>query len=127
MAKVSKDTATGGGEFGPVTDLSDEVDGYTVNFTSFAQDIDGTPLMKGLPDDRCQCPHWGYVLSGRMTFRYGDGEEVVEAGDAFYAPPGHVPVVDAGTEIVQFSPSEELQKTEEVMAKNMQAMQGGGG
>ena len=127
MPKVSKDTATGGGEFGPVTDLSDEVDGYTVNFTSFAQDIDGAPLMKGLPDDRCQCPHWGYVLSGRMTFRYADGEEVVEAGDAFYAPPGHVPVVDAGTEIMQFSPSEELQKTEEVMAKNMQAMQGGGG
>ncbi len=62
-----------------------------------------------------------------MTFRYADGEEVVEAGDAFHAPPGHVPVVDAGTEIVQFGPSEELQKTEEVMAKNMQAMQGGGG
>ena len=36
-------------------------------------------------------------------------------------------MVDAGTEIMQFSPSEELQKTEEVMAKNMQAMQGGGG
>jgi hypothetical protein len=125
MPKVSKDSATGGGEFGPVTDLSDEVDGYTVNFTSFAQDIDGTPLMKGLPDDRCQCPHWGYVVSGKMTFRYADGEEVFEAGDAFYTPPGHVPVVEAGTEIVQFSPSEDLKKTEEVMAKNMQAIQGG--
>ena len=125
MPKVSKDSATGGGEFGPVTDRSEQIDGYTVNFTSFAADIDGAPLMKGLPDDRCQCPHWGYVVSGRMTFRYADGEEVFEAGDAFYTPPGHVPVVEAGTELVQFSPSEEHKKTEEAMAKNMQAMQGG--
>ena len=125
MPKVSKDSATGGGEFGPVTDRSEQIDGYTVNFTSFAADIDGVPLMKGIPDGRCQCPHWGYVVSGRMTFRYADGEEVFEAGDAFYTPPGHVPVVEAGTELVQFSPSEELKKTEEAMAKNMQAMQGG--
>jgi Cupin domain len=126
MPKVSRDSATGGGEFGPVTDRSDQIEGYTVNFTSFAQDVDATPLMKGLPDDRCQCPHWGYVVSGQMTFRYGDGEEVFEAGDAFYAPPGHIPVKhEPGTEAVFFSPSEELKKTEEVMAKNMQAMQGG--
>jgi hypothetical protein len=126
MPKVSRESATGGGEFGPVTDRSDQIDGYTVNFTSFAQAVDGTPLMKGLPDDRCQCPHWGYVVSGKMTFRYADGDEVFEAGDAFYTPPGHIPLVEAGTEIVQFSPSEELQKTEEAMAKNMQAMQGAG-
>jgi hypothetical protein len=80
MPKVSKDSATGGGEFGPVTDRSAQVDGYTVNFTSFTADVDATPLMKGLPDDRCQCPHWGYVLSGKMTFRYADAEEVFEAG-----------------------------------------------
>src|SRR5215212_10072553 len=89
------------------------VDGYTVNFTSFAEDIDATPLMRGLPDDRCQCPHWGYVLTGRVTFRYADREEVFAAGDAFYTPAGHVPVQhEPGTEIVLFSPSEELSKTE---------------
>jgi hypothetical protein len=125
MPKVSRESATGGGEFGPVTDRSDQIDGYTVNFTSFAQAVDGTPLMKGLPDDRCQCPHWGYVVSGKMTFRYVDGDEVFEAGDAFYTPPGHIPLVEAGTEIVQFSPADELRTTEEAMMKNMQAMQGG--
>ena len=57
-----------------------------------AQDIDATPLLKGLPDDRCQCPHWGYVIKGRLTFRFADHEEVFEAGDAFYLPPGHVPL-----------------------------------
>ena len=126
MPKVSKDSATQGGEFGPVTDRSEEIEGYTVNFTSFHEDIDATPLMKGLPDDRCQCPHWGYVVSGRMTFRFADHDEVFEAGDAFYAPPGHVPVKhEPGSEVVFFSPSEELKKTDEVMMKNMQAMQDG--
>jgi len=83
MPKVSKNSATQGGDFGPVEDRSDQLEGYTVNFTSFREDIDATPLMKGLPDDRCQCPHWGYVVNGKMTFRYADGEEVFEAGDAF--------------------------------------------
>jgi hypothetical protein len=126
MPKVSKDSATQGGEFGPVTDRSDQLEGYTVNFVEFRDDIDGTPLLKGLPDDRCQCPHWGYVLKGRLEFTYADGKEVFEAGDAFYTPPGHTPVLHAaGTEIVMFSPAEELKKTEEVMQRNMQAMQAG--
>lgn len=29
--------------------------------------IDG---FKGLPDDRCQCRHWGVVIKGQVTFRY---------------------------------------------------------
>jgi hypothetical protein len=124
MPKVSKDGATGGGEFGPVTDRSEELEGYTVNFVTFHEDVDATPLLKGLPDDRCQCPHWGYVIKGRMTVRFPDREEVFQAGDAFYTPAGHVPVKhEPGTEIVQFSPSEELQPTEDAMRRNMEAMQ----
>jgi len=124
MPKVSKDTATQGGEFGPVTDRFDELDGYTVNFTSFSAEIDGTPLLKGLQDDRCQCPHWGYVVAGEMAFRSADGEEVFRAGDAFYTPPGHAPLIrEPGTEVIMFSPTAELRVTEEVMMRNMQAMQ----
>ena len=126
MPKVSRDSATQGGEFGPVVDRSDQLGDYTVNFTSFREDIDATPLMRGLPDDRCQCPHWGYVVDGKLTFRYADREEVFEAGDAFYTPPGHVPVKhEPGTEVVMFSPAQELAKTEAVMVRNMQAMQAG--
>ena len=125
MPKVSRESAQVE-DHGPVVDRSDELEGYTVNFTTFREDIDATPLMKGLPDDRCQCPHWGYVVSGTLTFRYADREEVFEAGDAFYTPPGHVPVKhEPGTEFVMFSPAEELRKTEAVMMKNMQAMQAG--
>jgi glyoxylate utilization-related uncharacterized protein len=126
MPKVSKDSATQGGEFGPVTDRAEDLDGYTVNFVSFHEDIDATPLLKGLPDDRCQCPHWGYVISGRVKVRFADREEVFEAGDAFYMPPGHAPVQhEPGTEIVQFSPADKLRETEAAMARNMKAMPAG--
>src|SRR5213075_3276333 len=121
MAKASKDSATQGGDHGPVVDRSEELDGYTVNFLTFRQDMDQTPLLKGMPDDRCQCPHWGFVTKGSLTFRFADHEEVFEAGDAFYLPPGHVPLADAGSEYVQFSPAEELARTSEAMVRNMRA------
>jgi hypothetical protein len=126
MPKVSKDTATRGGDDGPVVDRSDDIDGYTVNFVTFKQDIDATPLLKGLPEDKCPCPHWGYVLKGRLTYRVGDSEEVFLAGDAFYLSPGHIPIGnEPGTEIMQFSPAEALRDVTDTIMKNMQAMQAG--
>ena len=122
MPKVSKDTATME-DHGPVQDWHQDVDGYTINFVRFNADIDATPLLKGLPGDHCNCPHWGYVLSGRLTFRFHDHEEVFEAGDAFYLPAGHIPLAEAGSEYVQFSPAEELARTAEAMQRNMEAMQ----
>ena len=125
MPKVSKNSAKKATDHGPVVDRADDLAGYTVNFVEFRQDIDATPMLKGLPDDRCQCPHWGYVLKGKMTMRFADREEVYEAGDAFYAPPGHAPIRhEPGTELVQFSPAEELRRTEAVLVKNMTAMRG---
>jgi quercetin dioxygenase-like cupin family protein len=123
MPKVSMASAAHAEDHGIVVDRREDLDGYTVNFVTFHEAVDGTPLLKGLPGDRCQCPHWGYVLKGRITYRFADHEEVFEAGDAFYLPPGHVPVVDAGSEFVQFSPSDELAIVTAAMMKNMQAMQ----
>ena len=126
MPSVSKASATKGGDHGPVVDRSEDLEGYTVNFVTFREDIDHGPLLRGLPDDRCQCPHWGYVVAGSMTFRFADHDEVYGAGDAFYAPPGHVPVhTEPGTELVQFSPAVELQVTSEAIMRNMQALQPG--
>ena len=62
------------------------------------------------------------MLKGRLTYRFADHEEVFEAGDAFYLPPGHIPLADAGSELAQFSPSEELRAVDAAIAKNMQAM-----
>jgi hypothetical protein len=94
-----------------------------VGFETYNEEFDIAPLLKGLPDDMCQCPHYGYVLKGRMRIRYADREEVVEAGDAYYMEPGHSPVMEAGTEIVEFSPRDEYRKTMEVAERNLAAMQ----
>jgi ribosomal protein L16 Arg81 hydroxylase len=59
-----------------------------------------------------------------VTFRFADGDEIYEAGDAFYTPPGHIPVKhEPGTEFVMFSPTEELEVTERVMMSNMHKLQ----
>ena len=95
--------------------------GYTVGFESYGQDADLAELFAGLPDDRCQSPHWGYVVSGKVAFRYADGEETYAAGDAYYAPPGHTPHLYAGAEVVEFSPTEAFEKTVRVVTENLRA------
>ena len=122
MPKASRETASQVEDMGVMESRSEELGGYMVEFTAFREDADATPLFKGLPDDRCQSPHWGYVLSGALTFRYTDRNETYEAGDAYYAEPGHVPVVTAGTEVVEFSPTEEYRRTLEVVGANMAAL-----
>jgi hypothetical protein len=99
-----------------------ELDGYTVGFETFKQDFDPAPLFRGLPDDRCQSAHWGYVLSGKLVLKYGDREETFVAGDAYYGAPGHTPVVTAGTEVVEFSPTADFAATMEVVGRNLEAM-----
>jgi mannose-6-phosphate isomerase-like protein (cupin superfamily) len=124
MPKVSKESATEVRDYGVAEDRTGNLDGYTVNFVSIRQDHDLAPMLSGLPGGRCPCPHWGYVLKGRMTVRYADHEEVCEAGDAFYMPPGHTPAAEAGSEFIQISPSDQLQEVEAAVVKAMQQMQG---
>lgn len=72
----------------------------------FPKGADAAPLLVGMPQDLCQCPHWGTVLKGSIHVRYADGrEEVVRAGDVYYWPPGHTVRVDEDYEAVEFSPS----------------------
>ena len=119
MPKVSKTTATHADDFGVAEDHSEDLDGYTVNFVTIRQDHDLGPMLAALPDGRCPCPHWGYVLKGRLAVRYDDHDETVEAGEAFYLAPGHVPAAEAGTEFVQFSPADQLATTTEAIKKAM--------
>jgi hypothetical protein len=122
MPKASKDTASEHVELEGYEGRLEHFDGgYTVAFERYTADADLTPLFAGLPDDRCQCPHWGYVVAGKVTFKFAEGEETYQAGDAYYAPPGHTPVLYDGTEIVEFSPSHELGETFAVVERNMQA------
>ncbi len=77
-------------------------------YFSLSSGVDTTPLFQGLEGDLCQCPHWGFVLRGRLTTTDARGEqETVNANDLFYWPPGHNVKVDADAEIVMFSPQHE--------------------
>ena len=98
-----------------------QLDDWTVAFERFPIGSDPSPLFKGLPDDRCQCPHWGYVVSGELTVNYADATETLRAGDAYYLRPGHLTVLTDGTEVVEFSPTVELEQTMAVVGANMQA------
>ena len=89
--------------------------------------LDIAPLLKGLPDDLCQCPHWGMVLKGRKLVKYRDGEEVLHAGDAYYMTPGHTTITDAGTEWLEFSPTSGLKQTNKAVQRNLAAMNPGSG
>jgi hypothetical protein len=106
-----------------VTIRETEWGGLHVGFETYKETLDLAPLLKSLPDDRCQCPHWGYVIKGRMRVIYADREEVIEAGDAYYLAPGHIPILEAGTQVVEFSPAEEYGKTAEVAVRNYEALQ----
>lgn len=90
-----------------------------VGYETYLEEYDDAPYLKGLPNDRCQCPHWGYLLSGRMTVRYADHEEVVEAGDVYYMAPDHSILVDAGTVLIEFSPLDEWRKLMEIAERNL--------
>jgi hypothetical protein len=106
-------------DFEIAEDRSCQLEGFTVNFVTIRQDHDLAPMLASLPGGMCQCPHWGVMNKGRMTVRYADHDEVIEAGDAFYMAPGHTPAAEAGTEFIQFSPTDLLAATEAAIAKGM--------
>jgi mannose-6-phosphate isomerase-like protein (cupin superfamily) len=116
MPKVSKQSVTPSTE-GPGTEWRGELDGYTASLVKVDADADLTELLKGLPEDQCPSPHWGYVLTGRMWFRNGDREEAFGPGDAFYVQPGHTSGADSGSEFVVFSPTEVMADVEAHMTR----------
>jgi quercetin dioxygenase-like cupin family protein len=60
------------------------------------------------------------MITGRMIVRYPDHEETVNAGEAFYMPPGHAPEAEAGSEFVQFSPADQLAAVDDAITAAMQ-------
>ncbi|MEJ2538961.1 MAG: cupin domain-containing protein [Gemmatimonadota bacterium] len=91
-------------EFGHMTGF-EKVSG---EYFSLSAGVDTTPLFEGLEGDLCQCPHWGFVLRGRITTTDARGvEETVHANDLFYWPGGHNVRVDEDADIVMFSPQRE--------------------
>ena len=53
----------------------------TVTFVRAPQGADFRPALQGLPGDMCGCPHWGYMLKGRIRMHTPEGAEDYQAGD----------------------------------------------
>jgi len=66
---------------------------------------DFTPVLQGLPDDRCPSPHWGIVLEGSIHLRHADGsEETARAGEVYHWPAGHTGRTDEGVVFIEVGP-----------------------
>jgi hypothetical protein len=95
--------------------------GMTVAFEKAHAGQDASAMVKGLPDDRCQAPHWGYLFSGQMTVDYGDRQETIEGGQAYYIAPGHLISFQIDCEALEFTPTEALEQTLEAVRRNSAA------
>ena len=87
----------------PVGDL-------TMGWVKLDKGVDLSGATVGLPDDLCQCPHWGYVIKGKVRMKTKGGSQDFSAGQAFYWGPGHAPEALEDSEYVDFSPTAELEK-----------------
>jgi hypothetical protein len=84
------------------------------------------PLLKGLPNDRCPAPHWGYVLKGRLRIQFANGEEVLKGGDFYYLPPDHTGVAEEDTEFLELAPPALQQAFLDAAHSNLATMQATG-
>ena len=100
-----------------------EWDDISVAYVEMKAGADATPLLEGLPDDKCQCPHWGYILKGAIHVTYQNGEEeVCRAGEMFYWPAKHTVRVEEDTSFVEFSPKHELKELYEHVGDKIASM-----
>jgi hypothetical protein len=107
-------------EVGDIHTKGEEWGDLSVRHCDLPAGADLRPLLEGLPDDRCACPHWGYVLAGSIHVRYADGtEDVNRAGDLYYWPGGHTGWTDEGVTFIEFSPAAEIRPVLEHLASRL--------
>jgi hypothetical protein len=92
--------------------------GITVGFEQAHKGQDASAMLEGLPDGRCQAPHWGYLFSGRVVVDYGDRQETIVGGQAYYIAPGHRLTFEEDSEALEFTPTDALEQTLEVARRN---------
>lgn len=97
--------------------------GMTVGYNQIPAGTDFTPLLKGLANDNCHCPHWDYIFKGAIRIIYNDGsEDLTNAGDIFCWEPGHTAIVEEDVLLMDFSPEKELNEVMEHINKKMEEL-----
>ncbi|MGI5355192.1 hypothetical protein ACQI4E_07725 [Streptomyces sp. CA-252508] len=91
----------------------------TAAFIAFPRGTDMRPALKGMPDDLCQCPHWGFLFKGRLRMHTGAGSDDYEAGQAFYWAPGHAPEALEDCEFLDISPTDKFNEVIAHVKANM--------
>src|SRR2546429_9891787 len=61
----------------------------TVGFEHAEAGQDASSMLEGLPDNRCQAPHWGYLFSGTMGVEYADRTETIEGPREYRVETGY--------------------------------------
>jgi hypothetical protein len=98
------------GEEGGPEFRSKAIGGQTMAWVVLPKGTDFGPALKGLPGDMCQCPHWGYMIKGKLLMHTPDGDKTYEAGEAFYWAAGHSPVAVEDCEYIDISPTDQLEE-----------------
>jgi hypothetical protein len=95
--------------------------GITVAFEKAHAGQDASAMVRGLPDDRCQAPHWGFLFSGKIVVHFDDRTETIEGGQAYYIAPGHAIEFLEDSEALEFTPTAALEETFAAIRRNSAA------
>jgi hypothetical protein len=84
-----------------------ELDDMAIRHARVPAGADMSPLLRGLPNDRCPSPHWGIVLAGSIHVVHADGtRETAQAGEVYHWPAGHTATTDEPVEFLEVGPVE---------------------
>ncbi|MDT5064889.1 MAG: hypothetical protein QOK02_1044 [Mycobacterium sp.] len=108
MKRLTRDEIPAAVQGGGVDFRTQEVGDMSIAWVQLAAGTDLRPALVGLDGDLCQCPHWGYMLSGRLRMHTADEPHEYSAGDAFYWAAGHAPEAVTDCEYIDFSPTEDI-------------------
>lgn len=88
-----------------------ELDGMAIRHARVPAGADMSPLLQGLPGDRCPSPHWGIVLAGSIKMVHRDGTaETARAGEVYHWPAGHTGTTDEPVEFLEIGPVEQMRQ-----------------
>jgi hypothetical protein len=80
-----------------------------VRYAQVPAGTDMSPVLEGLPGDRCPSQHWGLVLSGALTLVHHDGTtEHTSAGEAYHWRAGHTATTAEGAVFLEIGPVETM-------------------